>query len=79
MYCVGAEFVRGGYERMIKSKYWNKTHEEIEYNLEEHHCPYCGHAFMVDISFCKTAPTEDYDDYVKIFCPYCGKFHRMAV
>lgn len=66
-------------EKMITSKYHAKTHEEVIYNLDEYQCPYCGHWFMIDIDFCQNSPTDDYDDYVKIFCPYCGKFHRVAI
>ena len=61
------------------SKYYAKTHEEIVYNLDEHQCPHCGHWFMIDVDFCQDAPSIDYDDYIKIFCPYCVKSHRMAV
>lgn len=60
-------------------KYADKIYEEIEYYFDEYECPYCHHWFMIDLSFCTPSPTEDYDDYVKIFCPYCGKTHRRAI
>ena len=63
----------------IRSKYQSKHYTEVVYNFDEYNCPYCGHWFMIDIDFCQDAPTEDYDDFVKIFCPYCGKSHRRAI
>lgn len=41
---------------MITSKYYNKTHQEIIYNLEEHQCPYCNHWFMIDTDFVNPRP-----------------------
>ena len=64
---------------MVTSKYFAKTHQEIVYNLDEYQCKFCGHWFMIDIDFCKNHPTKDYDDYARIFCPYCGKPYLMAV
>lgn len=63
----------------IISKYQKKTLQEITYNLTETQCRKCGHWFMIDTDFCKPAPTDDYDDYVKIYCPYCGNNWRAAI
>lgn len=61
------------------SKYFKKTHTTIVYNLEEEQCPHCSHWFMLDSDFCKSAPTDDYDDYYRLFCPYCGHTWRKAI
>lgn len=63
----------------ILSKYQEKTLEEREYNLDEFSCPHCDNVFMIDFSYLSvTYGSEDYVQYYKITCPYCGKRTLVA-
>jgi len=62
----------------IKSKYQAKNYEEIEYQLEEQVCPYCGLLYMIDSHFLKTETKNDEDWEVNL-CPYCGHKWRICI
>lgn len=54
------------------SKYFDKTHEEVEYEMTEYKCYACNEWFMVDFNrmFMKGG-------WYYFFCPYCGKSHKV--
>ena len=63
----------------IISKYQGKTLEEREYNLDEFSCPHCDNVFMIDFSYLSIIyDSDDYAQYYKITCPYCGKRTLIA-
>ncbi len=67
------------YKKEISSNYQKKTLEEREYNLEDITCPHCDHVFMIDFSYLSIVyDSDDYAEYYKITCPYCGKRTLMA-
>ena len=64
---------------MRDSKYWKKTHEEVEYDLEDYTCPKCDKVFMIDLAMCRNKYVLDLSvDMAVIHCPYCGKIFRLA-
>lgn len=64
--------------KRIRSKYQQKTLQEIEYNLFEHSCYACDNVFMIDFEFIQIRRDENGDSYYKIICPYCGKVNYLA-